>query len=330
MRHHVLVAGVGLVALAILILAAVARPARADSNDLVMTRLSTVVGSGEDARVVGDNLALRSLASELGVALAPRLLAPADTLGFGGFHFSADMAFTSITDDADYWRVLESSPDPTATAPGMSHGSGFLTTLGLFMRKGMWLPAPSFELGAGAVHLLDSRMWAAQAYAKLALHEGFRTTRLPSIAVRGAVSRPMGSKELVLTIASFDVSVSKAFGLAGAVHVEPYGGWNTLFIVPRSEVMDKTPHVITDRHLHFVFADQDNIIRHRLFTGVKVQHHVFALLFEIDLALAGSSVDDRPGTDEDCADVGMTTEACDSTDRARSQPTYTLSLGLDF
>jgi hypothetical protein len=205
-----------------------------------------------------------------------------------------------------------------------------MTTTGLHVRKGIWLPLPSFEVGAGIVHLNGSQLWSAQGYAKFALHEGYHGLPLPSLAVRGAVSRLMGSQEVDLSIASVDVSASKTIGIGGTVGLEPYLGWNTLIMIPRSEVIDRTPHQDGDRRLNFVFRDQDNILRNRIFAGFKLQHHVLALLFEASFALAGSSVDDRIGTDMDCAAVAMPTEACDSTDQASAQQSYTISVALDF
>jgi hypothetical protein len=62
---------------------------------------------------------------------------------------------------------------------------------------------------------MDSRLWTGQGYVKLALLEGYHRTWLPSLAVRGGVARLFGQKELDLTIASFDASVSKHVGVAG-------------------------------------------------------------------------------------------------------------------
>ncbi|MGE3546705.1 MAG: hypothetical protein AB7L28_22455, partial [Kofleriaceae bacterium] len=160
--------------------------AAADKNDLVLNRLATRVPGG----VVPQSHEFRSLASQLGVALAPHLLTPADTLGFGGFQFTFDYSTTTIDSSASYWKALASSPDPRGIGTG-SHGSSMLSSLGLFVRKGMWFPMPSFELGAGAVHVLDSEMWTGQFYAKLALHEGYHQLPLPSVAARAAVSRLM-------------------------------------------------------------------------------------------------------------------------------------------
>ena len=45
----------------------------------------------------------------------------------------------------------------------------YLTTVGGYVRKGLWLPLPAFEFGAGALSILGSRMYALQGYAKMAL-----------------------------------------------------------------------------------------------------------------------------------------------------------------
>ena len=323
-------------AIAALAISAAPGPATAGDNDLVLGRLANVVEeNGTPVRAVGQNLELRSLVSELGVALAPRLLTPSDTLGWGGFQFSADMAWTSITPDATWWRARRGSPSPDAAMAPARHGDGQLPTLGVFARKGIWFPIPSLELGAGAVHLLDSRLWTAQGYVKLAVVEGYHDLPVPSVAVRGGVSRLLGQKELDLTIVSLDASVSKHIGIGGTWGLDPFAGWNMLIMVPRSEVIDPTPDIdpldpgnVSDRMLNFVFKDQDDIVRQRFFLGAKLQYYVFQFTLEADLALKGSSVDERAG-DMACA-LGSTTSNCDSTDQAGSQTTITVSAGLDF
>jgi hypothetical protein len=311
--------------------------AAAGDNDLVLARLARVItdGSGTPVRTVGLNQEWRSLASELGVVMAPRLSAPSDTLGFGGFQFAFDVARTSITSGASYWRALAGSPDPTGSG-GMDHGAAMLPTVGLFVRKGLWLPLPSFELGGGAVHLLDSGLWSGQLYAKFALHEGYHELPIPSVAVRGGVSRLFGEVDLDLTVASVDVSASKHVGVGGTWGIDPYVGWSALIIVPRSEVIDPTPNVDSleggnedDGQLNFVFKDQDDIIRHRFFFGAKLQYHVFQLTLEGALATRGSSLDDRSSTTEACTQAS-TTEQCDAADRAGRQASFVGSVGMDF
>jgi hypothetical protein len=311
--------------------------ARADKNDLVLGRLATRVtdGSGNLQSVIGQNLELRALSSQLGVVLAPHLLTPADTIGFGGFQLTVDYSSTTIDSTATYWRALEGSPDPAGTGTA-AHGDGVMNTVGLFARKGMWFPVPSMEVGAGAIHLIDSHTWAGQLYTKLALHEGYHQLPIPSLAVRGAVSRMMNQRELDLTVASVDVVVSKHLGIGSTWRFDPYGGWNMLMIVPRSEVIDPTPHIDpltpgneADIMLNFVFKDQDLILRQRIFVGAKFKYYVFQLTVEAQFALAGSSVDDRSGTSDPCTPNSMTT-SCDAKDIAQAQRTLSVSAGFDF
>lgn len=311
-------------------------PAVADDNDLVLSRLAL---AREDASgnpvFVPQNADLRALSSQLGVVLAPHMLTPADTLGFGGFQMTVDLATTTIDPDAAYWRAREGSPDPGG-AGGMAHGPGSLSTVGFFVRKGMWFPVPAFEVGAGATHLVDSHLWTAQLYTKLALHEGYHQLPLPSVAVRGGVSRLMQQRELDLTVASIDVLASKHFGIGGTWRFDPFAGWNVLLIVPRSEVIDPTPEIDplapgnqADAQRNFVFREQDNIVRHRFVVGAKLQYYIFQLTLEASFALAGSSIDDQPGVADLCM-PSSTTTACDAKDSAAAQRTLALSLGVDF
>src|SRR3982751_1867171 len=122
----------GLVVL--VLLGAAATPAAADQNDLVLSRLATKVTANDGTvSYVGQNLELRELTSQLGVVIAPHLLTPADTVGFGGFQLTVDYATTTIDAGAPYWRARNGGTDDT------------MRTVGLFMRKGMWFPLPSFE-----------------------------------------------------------------------------------------------------------------------------------------------------------------------------------------
>ena len=313
------------------------RLAAADSNDLILSRLGTRItnNAGTLTNVVGQNLEFRSLASQMGVVLAPHLLTPADTVGFGGFQLTVDYSTTQIDPSASYWRARVGSPDPSG-AGGVAHGPSSLSTVGLFARKGFWFPVPSFEIGGGAIHLIDSHTWTGQVYAKLALHEGYHDLPIPSLAVRGGVSRMMTQRELDLTVASLDVVLSKHVGIGGTWRFDPYAGWNMLMIIPRSEVIDPTPDVDSlkpgnemDSEFNFVFRDQDNIYRQRILVGAKLQYYVFQLTIEAQFALKGSSVDDRSGTSDACM-PSSTTSNCDAKDQSKAQRTLSMSAGFDF
>ena len=308
------------------VLAALCAPAAADTNDLVLSRLSTKTfdAKGNLTSVVGQSLEFRALSSQLGVVLAPQLLTPADTIGFSGFQFSVDYSTTTIDSSADYWKATQ------GTAPSM------MRTVGLFARKGMWFPVPSIEFGGGAVHLVDSHTWAGQIYTKFSLHEGYHDLPLPSLSVRGAASRLMTQSQLDLTVASLDVAISKHVGVGGTWRLDPFGGWDLLMIVPRSQVIEATPQIDPlkpgnemDSFNNFVFKDQNTIYRQRVFGGAKLQYYVFQLTLELDIALAGSSVDDRAGTNNMCMPMSNTTN-CDAKDTAKSQRTLSMSAGFDF
>jgi hypothetical protein len=291
--------------------------AAADDNDLVLSRLGTKTADG----YVGDSVAFRSLASQLGTVLAPHLLSPADTTGFSGFQFSVDLTNTSIDQGAAYWRALE-GPAPSS-----------MSTVGFFARKGLWFPLPSFEIGAGAVHLLDSQIWAGQLYAKIALHEGYDDLPLPSLAVRGAVSRMMDQRQLDLTVASLDVSASKHIGIAGTWSLDPYLGWDLLMIVPRSQVIDPTPNLDplqtpSAQMNNFTFLDQQTIYRNKLFLGAKLKYDILEITLEGALTLAGTSVDNE-GTNTPCMPM-TTTETCDAKDTAALQRSLALNAGFEF
>jgi hypothetical protein len=81
--------------------------------------------------------------------------------------------------------------------------------------------------------------------------------------------------------------------------------------------------------LNFVFQDQQNILRNRFVVGAKLQYSIVQLTVEAAFALAGTSVDDRGGTNEMCVPGGMTV-ACDTKDSAKAQRTLSMSAGFDF
>jgi hypothetical protein len=328
--------------------------AHAGENDLRLLNLCPIPGSGpqvcswiqHDANGgtsgvhpdVDGQSNFRSLMSELGVAVAPRLMTPADTLGYAGFQFSAELGVTKINSDKPYWRGVEAV---TPSNPNAGRADSYLTTVGGFVRKGMWFPLPAFEFGAGALSVLGSRMYVVQGYAKIALQEGFHGWALPSFAVRGSASQLLGTSQVDLTVFGVDVLLSKAFSIAGTARIEPYLGWSMLFIDARSNVIDATPgcdaiavHAAAantapntgcnpadggtwnDLNSNFKFPDQDVITRQRWFGGLKLKLSVLFLAAELDIIPAGSSHDDS--------------QPERAADHSGTQQTYSLSAGFDF
>jgi len=209
----------------------------------------------------------------------------------------------------------------------------------------MWLPLPAFEFGAGAVNILGSRMYAVQGYAKIALQEGFHGWVLPSFAVRGSASQLLGTNQVDLNVYGVDVVASKAFGLAGTVRLEPFLGWNYLFIDAASGVIDATPACDAyalrntaagtlpdpkestrcaaaqggswnDLQANFTFPQQDVITRQRWTLGFKLKLAVLFMVGELDIIPSGSSHDQQQP------------EA--ARDMSGTQQSYSFSAGFDF
>lgn len=263
-----------------------------------------------------DDAAFRSLASELGTLMAPQPMDPADSLGLSGFAISADITINTIADDEPYWALTSDGADPVAP------------TLQVMGRKGLW---PGFEVGGGATHLFDSRMWAMSGYGKFAFHEGFHHLPIPSISLRAAFSRLLGAKDFNMTTASAAVTVSHLFGLGKSFSITPYVGYEALFILARSTVLDATPAcdeypddfnesacATLDPNVpnEFVFQNSGAILRHRPFFGGRFIFSVIRLGFEAMFVPGGSSEGDLDGTAVP--------------DNSSFQQQYTFSAGLDF
>lgn len=329
-----------------------ARPARADRNDLrLMNLCDTSQGNGcawvtqtptrtSVALDAGANTRFRSLMSELGVVVAPRLQTPADTLGFAGIQLSADLNVTQISNGKSFWNGVEGVQPNN---PNLTRPSPWLTTIGGFVRKG--LPA-SFEVGAGAVNVVQSGMWALQGYLRFAVNEGFHDLPLPSLAVQAGLSDLLGTDQVSLRVYDVDVVVSKGFGIAGTWRLEPYLGWDQMLISASSDVVDATPDcdagtvastnpannaavaalprscqaqagTSADLGGNFRFPSQSIITRSRWFGGAKLKLWKLFLVGQFAWTTAGGSRD---------AQTAM--GAAD--DQSGSQRAFSLSAGFDL
>ena len=292
--------------------------AHAGKYDLDLTPLGTV---NDDGSVSQDYAAFRSLSSEVGVLMAPRPVDPADSLGLSGFAVSADVTLNTISDGEAFWA--DTARGPNKVAPSLQ----------VMGRKGLW---PGIEVGAGATHLFDSRMWTISGYGKIALHEGFHHLPIPSIALRGMFSRLLGAKDLEMTTISVGASVSHVFGIGKTFNITPYVGYDALLIFSNSGILDSTPgqDEIMDGSVpcangdpmcmvqpEFVFNEQDVIVRHRPYLGMRFIFSVLRLGLEAMFVPPG-------GSSSSVTLVGGGSETV--TDQSGFQQQYTISLGLDF
>ncbi|MBH24719.1 MAG: hypothetical protein CMH57_09765 [Myxococcales bacterium] len=217
-------------------LTSLAQIAEAGDKDLVLRRLAERVPVDEngnptdEASAFGfnaepDEQAFKALSRDMGLIFAPRVLAPAETLGQAGFDIGTSLSFSTVDDNAEHWRALQSGGDP-----------GAFTTGQIFVRKG--LPF-SFEIGSELTYLFESETFAVGADLKWALNEGF--LYLPDFAIRLATNNVVGNPDMNLTNVGYDLTLSKAFGLAGIVNIAPYVGYNSLWVISSSRLLDVAP-----------------------------------------------------------------------------------------
>jgi|SRR5688572_1448313 len=292
----------------------------AGAYDLDLTPLGRQTSGGGISQ---ENGAFRSLSSELGQVMAPKPMDPADSLGLSGFALSADFSLNTIKADRSYW-VDTTRGEAENVAP----------TLQVMGRKGLY---PGLEVGGGATHLFDSRMWALAGYGKIAFHEGFHHLPIPAIAIRVTGSRLLGAKDFNMTTAAPAITVSHLFGLGKSFSLTPYIGYEALLVFSRSSVLDATPHcdefdeptappagvyneecqgVDQSAPSEFVFRDGGAIVRHRPHLGLRMIFSVIRLGFEAMIVPPGSSTGSVDGTNV--------------ADDSGFQQSYTFSVGLDF
>lgn len=298
--------------------------ARAGKYDLDLTPLGTLQAQGGNAVIVQDDAAFRSLSSELGTIMAPKPVDPADSLGLSGFALSADVSVNTLSSGQRYWQDTSGGAD------------GAAPSLQIMGRKGLW---PGLEVGAGATHLFDSRMWALAGYGKIAFHEGFHHLPIPSIAIRASFSRLLGAKDFNMTTAAPAVTISHLFGLGKTFSLTPYVGYEALIILSRSQVINANPScdtfpdaynqdpaacdfpvggdaTVNQPASEFVFQDAGAIVRHRPHVGARIIFSVIRIGLEAMFVPGGKS----EGTID-----GQTV-----VDGSGLQQQYTVSLGLDF
>lgn len=245
---------------------ATAQPASALDNDPVLSRFFDLDAG---RRPMANQKLFGDFARELGMAMAPKLLAPAETLGLSGFHFGAELSITNIDEQAEYWQkgVEDESPP------------GALLTTQLHLRKG--LPF-SFEIGATATNLINSELWAFGGEVKWAPNEAIEAFPV-DIAVRAALSRVIGNTELEMTIFGLDFVLSRGFGAGGVANIAPYMGYNPVFVYARSSVLDATPKTGVDTNMNFVLQEESPIL-HRFIIGSRFVFTYVSFTPEILLA----------------------------------------------
>lgn len=280
--------------------------ARANPMDLTLSRLwdrECARGARNPARWWdecdhGDQAAFRELASEYGYAIAPPLLAPAETLGYAGFYLALEGFLTVINSSDDSNNVWvrgteDQNPDDV------------LFVSSIHARKG--LPF-SFELGTSLSYVASTEQVLLGADVRWTLLEGYREGwqgYFPDIAFRASVNRLMGEDELDMTVIGSDVSLSRPWAISGMMTITPYVGYQWLRIIADNSLVlnggpedpdnqGGSPTILEcDAETHtecvggvggpgdiaYLDFDRENIDRHRIFLGIRfLYEHLSAAL----------------------------------------------------
>jgi hypothetical protein len=255
--------------------------------------------------------------AEYSFGLAPKILAPAETLGYSGFYLGLEGSLTTVPGKTDRWfkgTVDENASDEVMFVPA------------LHVRKGLpW----SFEMGGTINYLARSELVALGGDIKWSLFEGYRNGWrgfLPDVAVRGSVVRVLGESDADITIVGVDGSVSKNFGIGGMVVLVPYVGFQYLWTFVRVEPLiyrDDTGHSNWGSLNDQFHAPQGNtwdttglsgpnLERMKLFFGLRFQYEVLVFTAELgwgmssewNTALDKAASDSRAYDEQKTAKVG--------------------------
>ncbi len=234
------------------------------------------------------NRRFRYLANELTMALAPRPLAPAETLGLDGFEISIGSTITQISGDAGYWKGQPGMPIFEGVANDGGQPEIFWTPTA-HLRKGLPL---SMEIGIQGSYRAWSEMFMLGAEYKICWHESFWRWA-PAFSTRIAFSRLFGSSQLSIIAGEVDALASLPIGLGGMLQVTPYVGYGQLFAHIDSMVIDATPHEVVDAQndqkggsngslYRYKTVDWDTNAHGRLILGGRLIIAFIEVLFEFN------------------------------------------------
>lgn len=214
--------------------------AHADQNDLRIDRLgrpgdTQCLRPDQSEPCPTGNSHFQAFARSFSTSLTAITLMPPKTLGHAGFNLNAELSVVNL-------------PNSVAIPAEGSH-PGTVLVPSFHVRKG--LPF-SLELGGRVGWVEKSRLVAATGEVKWAIHEGFTVVQgpeqkstlekliqySPDIAVRGHVTRLMGTRDFNLTAGGLDLSVGKRFSVGGMVSFTPYGGLDFTFVGADSDIID--------------------------------------------------------------------------------------------
>jgi len=199
-------------------------------DPLACTACNGSPGDVPEPGTPGAQARFHRLASTLGLAFVPPFQDPAATTGQAGFEIGLSSSQALLRISADAW--------PTEATQAIGAPPQVLLLPALTLRKGL---GGSLELGAGVQWLGSSTMMAVSGQLRWAAVEGLENA--PDVALRAWGTRVIGSQDLGLASLGADALVSRSFGIAGMMKLQPYGSFGVAMVNASSTSVDFKPGV---------------------------------------------------------------------------------------
>jgi hypothetical protein len=271
-----------------------ASPTSANRLDLTLANFIECPANGVGC--TADHADFETFLAEYLFGIAPKVLAPAETLGYSGFYMGVEgsMAIRPLGNDAeDRWQRGTASNEVQTVMwnPGVHIRKGFPHFFGQ-----PW----SIEMGSTVSYLALSELVTLGGEIKVSFFEGYHSGwrgALPDISARGSLVRVIGESDVDLTMVSVDGSLSYSFGLAGVVNLTPYGGYQlTMSIVHMEPLLfydgnqyhsqnTVTVNNVSTQYWETTLLDNPFLMRHHAFFGLRLGYELIAFTVELEWGL---------------------------------------------
>ena len=192
------------------------------------------------------------LSRQMGLAIAYRQAAPAETLGLLGFDIGIEVSQAKIDEDDSFWTKVSDDMPSSLYVPKIR------------VQKG--IPFIGMDIGASYAKIPQSDIKLMGAEIKYGLVEGGVAT--PAISVRGSYSTLDGIDDFDLSTYGLDLSISKGFAM-----ITPYAGVGQTWI--KSEYTNSSSGL---------GLKSEEITETKYFGGVRVALAILMLTFDVEQA----------------------------------------------
>jgi hypothetical protein len=220
--------------------------------DLHLERLATQTND-PTGRVKNGNY--DHLMRELGLALGPRMIGPAASLGSLGIEAAYEYSSSGANASADYWHKAVDTPTSS------------LQTHSVHVRKGLpW----SMQIGTSLTTLQNSNMMALGVDFNIAVIDGFK--HLPDVSIGGAVRGILGmpaNSSIDFAVAGWSGTVSKSFGIAGLFSLQPWVSYSGTWTYVNTHQITVAPHAGALNGNELTLFDKVSEVGHRGAIGLR-------------------------------------------------------------